>query len=289
MRKVITGSVIVAAALAFSLVGIGARAQAPASDQENNNRRGIAGPAAGRPATRKFDTLSNDPGGPAPKQSITGAWAGPQEPEIAKAPPLTPLGQKMFGMHHSEGKFSAAGTNDPWYTTCDPMGFPRSSLNEIRAVMFTQTPDRIVEVYQYSRLWREIMTDGRPLPKNVGKPDGPDARWYGYSIGHWEGDNTFVVDTTGSDPRSWLDKAGDPHSVNMMIHETYSRNNHNQMVNKITLTDPDVYTTPFEISTINYKWIPDQQFEEQICIPSEMIAYRSLIGDPAGDGGVAKK
>jgi hypothetical protein len=204
-------------------------------------------------------------------------------------PQMTPLGQKMFGMHHSEGKFSAAGTNDPWYTTCDPMGFPRSSLNEIRAVMFTQTPDRIVEVYQYSRLWREIMTDGRPLPKNVGKPDGPDARWYGYSIGHWEGDNTFVVDTTGSDPRSWLDKAGDPHSVNMMIHETYSRNNHNQMVNKITLTDPDVYTTPFEISTINYKWIPDQQFEEQICIPSEMIAYRSLIGDPAGDGGVAKK
>ncbi len=190
----------------------------------------------------------------------------------------------MFGTRRTEAKYSsAAGTNDPWYTTCDAMGFPRSSLNEIRAVMFAQMPDRVLEVYQYSRLWREIMTNGEPLPKNVGEPGGPDPRWYGYSIGHWDGDNTLVVDTTGSDDRSWLDKEGHPHSVDAMIHETYERTSHNLMTNIITITDPQVYTKPFQISTIPYVWIPNQKFEEQICVPSEMISYRSVIGAPAGD------
>jgi hypothetical protein len=282
MRRVVTGSVVIAAVLAFSLGGI------VTQGRQGQGNAGI-GRSGNRLPTRKIDTIGDDPGGPAPKQSITGAWAGPQEPPIAKAPALTPLGQKMFAMHHTENKYSAAGTNDPWYTSCDPMGFPRSSLNEIRAIMFTQTPDRIVEVYQYSRLWRQIMTDGSKLPTNVGKPNGPDPRWYGYSVGHWEGDNKFVVDTTGSDERSWLDKEGDPHSVDMITHETYERNSHNVMINTVTLNDPAVYTAPFPITKITYKWLPDQQFEEQICVPSEMIAYRKLIGDPAGDGGVQAK
>lgn len=267
MRILFMGSVVVlAAGLMFS-------SGAAAQDQ----------PKA-KPATKMFDKLGNDPGGPAPKQSLVGAWAGPQEPDIAKAPPMTPLGQKLFAQHKTEHDFSAAGTNDPWYVSCDPMGFPRSSINEIRAVMFAQMPDRVLEVYQYSRLWREIFTDGRALPTNVGKKDGPDQRWYGYSVGHWEGDNTFVVDTTGSNDRSWLDKEGHPHSVDMKVHETYVRTSHNQMTNKIVIDDPAIYTKPFEITTAQYKWIPTQQFEEQICIPSEMLAYRSVIGDPAGDG-----
>lgn len=289
MRKHVTRSVIVVAAFAVSFAGIVAQGRQNGQAENSGGRQGSAQKDLSRAPTKKFDTLSNDPGGPAPKQSIVGAWAGPQEPEIAKAPSLTPFGQRMFALHHTEAKYSAAGTNDPWYTTCDPMGFPRSSINEIRAVMFAQMPDRVVEMYQYSRLWREIFTDGRPLPKNVGEADGPDPRLYGYSVGHWEGDNTFVVDTTGSDPQSWLDKQGDPHSVNMVVHETYVRNSHNIMVNKITINDPTVYTASFPITTITYKWIPDQQFEEQICIPSEMIAYRHVVGDPAGNGAVQSK
>jgi hypothetical protein len=277
MRTIFTGSMIVlAAALALTT---GAAAQ---------DQQGGAGRGQGRPATNRFDKLASDPGGPAPKQSIVGAWAGPQEPPVAKAPAMTPLGQKMFAMHKTEHDYSAAGTNDPWYVSCDPMGFPRSSINEIRAVMFAQMPDRVLEVYQYSRLWREIWTDGRALPANIGKANGPDARWYGYSIGHWDGDTTFVVDSTGSNNQSWLDKEGHPHSVNMMVHETYARTSKNLMTNKITITDPTIYTAPFEITTANYKWIPDQQFEEQICIPSEMLAYRSTIGDPAGAGDAKK-
>lgn len=284
MRKFFTGSMIVLAGVLALSTGAAAQNQAKNQPQDAPG----VGRQPGRPATRMFDNLASDPGGPAPKQTLVGAWAGPQEPQIAKAPAMTPLGQKMFATHKTEHDYSAAGTNDPWYLSCDPMGFPRSSINEIRAVMFAQMPDRVLEVYQYSRLWREIWTDGRALPTNIGKANGPDPRWYGYSVGHWDGDTTFVVDSTGSNSGSWLDKEGHPHSVNMMVHETYARTSKNLMTNKITITDPTIYTAPFDITSIQYKWIPDQQFEEQICIPSEMIAYRSVIGDPAGSGEAKK-
>jgi hypothetical protein len=282
MRNAVTGSLVVAAVLAFSVVGM-------AQGQGRQNVPGGAGEDLGAKSLERFGVSAKDTGGPAPKQSLTGAWAGPQEAKIAAAPPMTPAGLKMFASHHTEAKYSAASTNDPWYNTCDAMGFPRSSLNEIRAVMFAQMPDRLVEVYQYSRLWREIMTNGEPLPKDVGQPGGSDPRWYGYSVGHWDGDNTLVVDTTGSDDRSWLDKEGHPHSVNAMIHETYERSSHNLMTNTVTITDPEMYTMPYPISKIQWIWIPNQKFEEQLCVPSEMIAYRALVGSPAGDGGLGAK
>ena len=44
--------------------------------------------------------------------------------------------------------------------------------------------------------WREIATDGRPL-----KVDPPELRydsgWMGKSVGHWEDDYTFVVESDG--------------------------------------------------------------------------------------------
>jgi hypothetical protein len=42
-------------------------------------------------------------------------------------------------------------------------------------------------LYEYQRVWRVIWTDGRDLPKD------PDTSLYGYSVGTWVDDNTFVV------------------------------------------------------------------------------------------------
>jgi hypothetical protein len=40
----------------------------------------------------------------------------------------------------------------------------------------------------------------------------PDNRWYGYSIGRWVDDSTFVVNTAGliGNERTWLDETGRP-------------------------------------------------------------------------------
>ena len=46
-------------------------------------------------------------------------------------------------------------------------------------------------MYEGNHGLRQIFTDGRPLPK---LDDDLQPWWYGYSVGHWEGD-TLVVET----------------------------------------------------------------------------------------------
>ena len=60
-----------------------------------------------------------------------------------------------------------------------------------------------------------MWTDGRPLPTKVGgdDEDSLDPTYMGYSVGRWEDDYNFVIDTTGLDERTWLLRDGTPHSV----------------------------------------------------------------------------
>jgi hypothetical protein len=49
----------------------------------------------------------------------------------------------------------------------------------------------------------------------------------------------------------------------------------------ITLTDPRLYTRPFVLATNRFKRIPDQRFDEQLCIPSQVLDYLRFVADPA--------
>jgi hypothetical protein len=231
------------------------------------------------------DQLSkNGSGGPAPRQDITGSWAGPASPKENPVPPMTAWGEEQFRAHKSHSQYSEAESNDPM-KYCDPLGFPRDMLYQTRGIAFAPMPGRMIQLSQFNRVWREIWTDGRQLPKNVGgrSADAPDPRWYGYSVGRWEGDYTFVVDTIGSDERSWLDTAGHPHSIDMHVQERYTRLDHNTLEVTITVDDSKAYTKPFAITTSHFKWIPNQELREEICVPSLMQEYLNVIGDPAGD------
>lgn len=43
--------------------------------------------------------------------------------------------------------------------------------------------------------------------------------------------------------------------------------------------DPKPYTKPSVLATVQYKWLLDQSLSEQLCIPSRVIEYLSIIGD----------
>lgn len=246
-----------------------------------------------------MDQLNKDPSsGPAPRRDLTGAWAGAIFATINPVPALTPLGEELSRANKNAIDYPIWQSNDP-LKYCDPLGFPRFILHETRGLMFAQMPDRMLEMSQYNRSWREIFTDGRELPKNVGSrivrqatAPGPwistysestDPRWYGYSAGHWEGDFTFVVDTVGSDARSWMDRPGHPHSADLKVTERYTRVDHDTLTLQVTIDDPRVYTKPFVITTSTFKWIPSQEFEEQICVPSDQLNYLKYVAEPAGD------
>jgi hypothetical protein len=229
-------------------------------------------------------------GGPAPKRDLTGTWAGPgsgmavPRGEPAEKPSLTPLGQQLMSQNKPLGKFSPAGTNDPHVRYCDPFGMPLNTVQEIRGLSFATMPNRIVMLLMYQDLWREVWMDGRKLPTNVGEAskDALDPRYNGYSVGHWEDDYTLVVDTTGLDERTWVTAAGYPHTVNAHVQERYTRIDHNDMKLTVTVDDPKIFTKPFSLGTNNFRWIPNQELDEWLCVPSEVQEYLKEMGDPAG-------
>ena len=231
-----------------------------------------------------IERLGNKPSGPAPKRDLNGVWTGPVDSIGQNFPPFTPEGEERFKMNKPEPIFHLANTNDP-LATCDPLGFPRNVLNETRGMQFIQLPDRMMIIYQYQKTWRQAWTDGRPLPTKVDVKGGISSNFYGYSVGHWDGDYTFVVDTVGLDDRSWLDKAGHPHSNQLHVTERYTRVDHDSLHMTVTIDDPTIYTRKFdELQDITFKWLPSQSLDEQICVPSEGIAYMNIIGKPAGSG-----
>jgi hypothetical protein len=91
----------------------------------------------------------------------------------------------------------------------------------------------------WERRWRAIWTDGRELPTD------PDPRWYGYSTGRWEDDTTFVVNSNGTDERTWLDNAGNPHSDQLQVEERWHRLSEKRMELTVTINDAKTYTRPW--------------------------------------------
>jgi hypothetical protein len=230
------------------------------------------------------------PGGPAPAHDFSGSWAGPRsgagvkDSTPADMPSFTPLGQKRFSENKTLAKYNPAGTNDPVVRTCDPVGFPRADKYSIMEMAFATMPDRIVVLYPFQQQWREIWMDGRELPKNVGATakDAPDPRYYGYSVGRWESDNTLVVETTGLDDRTWVNESGYPHSTDAHVQERFTRTTHNDLELTLTIDDPKLYTKPFSLGTEYFRWVPNQILEERLCVPSQVIEYLKAVGDPAG-------
>src|SRR5262249_40615914 len=65
-------------------------------------------------------------------------------------------------------------------------------------------------------------------------------RWYGYSVGHWEGD-TFVVNSNNFTDTTWLDQYGSPHSDQMNVEERYRRVDHDHLETILNIDDPQTY------------------------------------------------
>src|SRR5204863_147627 len=82
--------------------------------------------------------------------------------------------------------------------------------------------------------------DGRKFPKD----EDIDPTWFGYSIGHIEG-NTLVVETKGYNDKFWFDFRGTPHTELMTTVERYTRTDYGNLTVETTVTDPGAYSKPF--------------------------------------------
>jgi hypothetical protein len=232
---------------------------------------------------------------PAPRRDLSGIWdppnlsgnqvlgadAVPDDGKPEHRLPYTPLGLQALKLTKpSNGVRSVLPeeTNDP-VVYCDPQGFPREDLYELRTVQFLQTPQSVVMLYQFGKIWRVIWTDGRDLPKD------PEPRWFGYSIGKWEDNYTFVVQTSGLDERTWLDRAGRPHSDALRVEERFHRLDRDHLELTVAIDDPKMYTKPWvALDKLRFELQqPTFDVHEMICSPSELEEYNKAIGNAASE------
>src|ERR1700681_3385147 len=148
---------------------------------------------------------------------------------------------------------------------CLPVSLP--FLNSRGLARIVQTPGLIVVLHESPNSpHRTIFTDGRQLPKD------PNPTWLGYSVGHWEGD-TLVVESAGFNDRSWLDRAGHPHSENLRVTERFRRVDFGHMQFQITFDDPETLTKPLSFSlAVNYR--ADTDMLQNVCNEDERDTAR---------------
>jgi hypothetical protein len=174
---------------------------------------------------------------------ISGIWKNPGgfDPVLGNdRPPMTDWGKEKWSKTRSSARRTPLSFgfypdqkdwNDPLFQ-CDPSGYPRNL--DYSNYKFVKLPNEFVEFFERDRVWRDLWTDGRKLP------DNPKPRWYGYATAHWDGD-TFVVESSGYDDRTWVDPYGSIHSDQMHIEERYKRVDHDDVEFSMTLTDPKAY------------------------------------------------
>jgi len=146
---------------------------------------------------------------------------------------------------------------------CLPMGLMQLHLHP-QPRKLVQTPGLIVIMYEGNQGLRQIFLDGRPLPP---QDDDLQPWWYGYSVGHWEGD-TLVVETVGFRDDVWLDVQGSALTGRGKLTERFKRLSYGSLQIDVTIEDPTAYTHPFTVR-VNQKLYPGAELIEFICSENE--------------------
>jgi hypothetical protein len=144
---------------------------------------------------------------------------------------------------------------------CLPMGFMQLHEHpQPRKII--QTPGVTLIIYEANSGLRQIFTDGRPLPPKDSQP-----WWYGYSIGHWDGD-TLVVETIGFRDDVWLDVNGSPLTNAGKVTEKFRRPTYGKLDIEVTVDDPSAYTKPFTVA-VHQQIMLNTDLIEFICSENE--------------------
>ena len=185
------------------------------------------------------------------------SYAGCRFIDPAKMPAMTTWGDAQFKRNRPGFGPNpvSSGSNDP-ILACFPPGVPRVYVQFV-PFQFVQLRGEILELFEYDHFVRHIYTDGRSHPKEQ------ELTWMGHSIGQFEG-QTLVVDTVGMNDKTWIDRAGHPHSSSLHVIERISRPDRNTLLDDITIDDPKAYTAAFT-GQMTFELQPKWELKEYIC------------------------
>ncbi len=181
------------------------------------------------------------PSGPVPrmpdgKPDLSGLWNSQRALPGQPGPEMLPWAEKL-----TNDRTENYSAEDP-EAHCLPGGVPRAFPYHHQIV---QTPALMLILFEGNiHTFRQIFLDRTEHPQDL-KP-----RYYGDSIGTWDGD-TLVVDSVGFNDKFWFDMAGHPHSSKLHVIERYHRRDFGNMEIEVTIDDPETYAKPWVIQRVS--------------------------------------
>jgi hypothetical protein len=162
-----------------------------------------------------------------------------------------------WALEQKRKNYENRATADP-ETQCYMPGVPRITYMPYPFQIF-QFADRVVILYEYLHVTREIFTDGSR------HPEIPVEFWMGDSRGRWDG-NSLVVDVRLFTSQTWFDRAGNFHSADLHVTERYSPTGPDHLQYEVTIEDPKVFTRPWKMQMPLYRRRePNTQLLEYEC------------------------
>ncbi len=160
---------------------------------------------------------------------------------------------------------TATEAKDDPHVRCMPDTFLRAySLPHLLKIV--QTPGLLIMLSEVNASYRQVFTDGRPLPQD------PTPSWQGYSSAKWDGD-TLVIDSIGFRDGLWIDWNGSEIGESAKVRERIRRPDYGHLEIEVTVDDPKAYTKPWTV-TLTQRIVVDTELVDEICLENEQSAKR---------------
>ncbi len=165
----------------------------------------------------------------------------------------------------------AGGIALPAWSLCLPSGVPQ--------ILGLADPMQILQDANHVVLINRGDSQVRRIYMNAQIPDDLEPSWYGYSVGHYEGFDTLVVETVSQNDKAVVDRFGTPHSENIRVVERYTISpDRSELRVDFMVEDPETFTTPWAASVMYSE--ATEPFVEQICAENNKNPGGGLFSIP---------
>jgi len=170
---------------------------------------------------------------------------------MSGAPPYQPWAAELAKKRRAE--FSKDNPD----ARCLPLGALQMMAHPLPKKIL-HTPGVLAILHERNMEFRQIFTDGRPLPADR------QPSWSGYSSGKWESD-VLVVQTAGLRDGLWADFNGSPLTDAATLTERFRRPAFGRLEVDVTVDDPKAYTRPWTI-----------RLSQHIALDTDLLEYACL-------------
>jgi hypothetical protein len=214
-----------------------------------------------RTADGKPNLAAPVPRTPDGKPDLSGLWegktvggSGSLMEDLAKnVPGGLPL--TKWGADTLKARLANEDKDDP-DGYCQPLGLVRMHVHPYPRKI-VQIPGLVLILFERDNIFRQIFTDGRPLPPDM------QPSYNGYSTAKWDGD-TLVVQTAGFKDGMWLDNVGNPITEGAKITERFRRPSFGNLEIDVTVDDPKAYSKPWTLK-LHQSLVTDTDMLEFFC------------------------